>query len=372
MDRIARQLSGPSLLLAAVMLSACGSSAGGGGSLAGVPCALDGSCPSGMTCGGQYCLYDQADGGAGGDGTSGQDGASGGDGGGAADAGTGTDAGAVSDAGGNADTGSADTGTATDAGTTDTAGTTDAGATDAGTADAGGGNTSSIAGLQQGTASKVCAKSDGQATTLADITLEVGVATAPIAPLGKLRVFYVRPESASGTSGAYMGIKVVVFGEGALDIKLGDRVKVRGDLVEYFCETEITTAPEKVEVLGQATLEPTPFPVQAGDIAAESPSSEPYEGVYVRLVNVSIVAANVFGTDNKPHGTFAVAPKGASGPIVHVAPSAGTTFTKKDDSTGDTVTIYDGTESFSEIRGHLTYSFGTYQLRPTADSDLIP
>ncbi|MEY3011564.1 MAG: hypothetical protein RIT45_299 [Pseudomonadota bacterium] len=324
-------------LLSLLFAVGCGSSAGSGG-FAGVPCAQDGTCPSGMACGGQYCVYIDND--------ATQD-----TGGGAQDTG-----GGGQDTGG----GSQDTG----GGSQDTGG----GSQDTGV----GGNTMAIAGLQQGTASKVCSKTDGQSTTLSDVTLEVGVSTAPIAKLGNLRVFYVRPEGANANSGVYQGIKVVVFGEGALDVKLGDRVKVRGDLVEYYCETEITTAPEKVEILGQAALEPVPFLVQTADIAAESASTEPYEGVYVKLDNVGIAAANVNGTDGKPHGTFAVAPKGATGPVVHVAPTAGTTFTKKDESSGDTITIFDGTETFSEIRGHITYSFGTYQLRPTADSDLIP
>lgn len=354
------------LLLPLLLLPGCGTSAGSGGGLGGVPCALDGSCPAGMACGGQYCVYTQADGSGATDGNATADSSTGG-----SDTTT-TDSGGTTDTGG----GTADTSTTTDTAVADTT-TTDTGSKDTGTSDTGGtdagsGNAMSIAGLQQGTASKVCTKTDGQSTTLADITLEVGVATAPISKLGSLRVFYVRPENAGSGTGAFQGIKVVVFGEGAVDVKMGDRVKVRGDLVEYYCETEITSAPEKVEILGPAALDPLPYTVQTGDIAAESASSEPYEGVYVKLVNVAIVAANVNGSDGKPHGTFAVAPKGATGPVVHVAPTAGTTFTKKDDATGDTITIYDGTETFSEIRGHLTYSFGTFQLRPTTDSDLVP
>ncbi len=320
-----------------------------------------------MSCGGQFCVYDATDVAAGLDGA-------GTDGGGGSDSGVVKDTTAANDSAAG-DTNIADS-NAADSNIADS-NAVDGGVADTGDAskpdsqDAGGPAALSIAGLQQGTASLVCSNSEGQATTVAGVTLEVGIATAPIAPLGKLFVFYLRPEGASQVSGKSQGIKVVVFGDNPPNVKLGDRVRVTGDVVEFFCETEVTSSTEKVVILGSSALEPTPYLVKSADIAATSGASEPYEGVYVRLANVAVSAANVFGTDGKTHGTFAVAPFGAKGPEVHVAPTIGTSFTKKDETTGEVVTVFDGTESFSEIRGHLTYSFGTYQLRPTSDADLV-
>ena len=369
-------LVGCAVLFAA---SACTTSSGGGGSLA-VPCALDGSCPLNMVCSGTICVANgDAFGGGAGD-------TAGGDGAGAADAGGGTggdaDAAPADTAPADtapadiapADTAPADTAPAdtapADTAPADTA-QTDTSPADTGGSDAQGAQGVSIAGLQQGTASVVCAKTDGEATTVSAANLEVGIATAPIAALGTLRVFYLRPEGAPAQNGSYQGIKVVVFGKEPLAVAAGDRVRVKGDVVEYFCETEIKTDAGKVEVLGQSSFAPQPYVVSTGDLAASSAGSEKFEGVYVELQNVAIVSANVIGSDGKPHGSFAVAQIGSSSPEVHVGPTAGTTFTKKNPKTGETLTVFVGNEVFASIRGHLTYSFGTFQLRPTSSADLV-
>ena len=353
------QLSLIHVACCAVLLAvgACTTSSGGGG--VAVPCALDGSCPSGMVCSGTICVANGDAFGAGAGDTAGGDGAAQ------------ADAGGV---GGNADASVVDT-APVDTAPVDTT-PADTGKTDTVTTDVGGSDTQgtagvAIAGLQQGTASAVCVKSDGEAITLPGATLEVGIATAPIAALGSLRVFYVRPEGAPAQNGSYQGIKVVVFGKDPLNVVAGDRVRVKGDVVEYFCETEIKTDATKVEVLGASQFAPQPYVVPAGDLAANSAASEKFEGVYVEIQNVAIVSANVIGSDGKPHGSFAVAPMGSSAPEVHVAPTAGTTFIKKDPKTGETLTVFVGNEAFASIRGHLTYSFGTFQLRPTSNADLV-
>ena len=348
-----------------------GSSGSGGG---GIPCALDGSCPGTLVCAGAWCMSPQASDAAGDDGIArAQDSASSADTTSADDISVETDASAGDTAVANDTAVTNDTAAANDTAVADdTIGANDtAVANDSVGTDTSGGVETPIAGLQKGTASLVCVKTDGEATTFSGVTLAVGVATAAIAPAGTLRMFYVRPEGAPSDDPNYQGIKIVVFGKDPLDVQQGDRVRVQGDVAEYFCETEIKTEAAKVEVLGKASTTPQPYLVDASAVAALSQATEPFEGVYVEIQNVSMAAANVIGSDSKTHGSFAVAPFGSKKPEVHITPQTGSKFMTKNSATGEIGTIFDGSESFKSIRGHITYSFGTFQLRPTTDADIV-
>ncbi len=360
------------ILTLALVPMGCRTATGGGGGA--VLCALDGTCPAGMTCAGQYCAFldagqSQVDG-AGTDAQAGTDTGAGttDTGAGTTDTGAGTTdtgAGTTDTGAGTTDTGTPDTGTP-DTGTPDT-GTPDTGTPDTGSPDAGG--TLGVAALQQAAASKTCANPSGESVVLKAVTLTDLVVTEDEGALGKLGVFYVRPSGAPTDDGRWQGMKIVVF-KGKSNVKQGDIVTLTGDLVEYFCETEIKVDFDKIQVTGTAP-KPGAYPVVVAEVAAKGAQSEAYEGVKVILKNVEVVEPNVLGTDGKTHGQFGVAAKGQTVPLVVIGGTDKTTFTKKDPTSGQTVTTWTKGQGFASITGHLTYSFETYVLRPGSDAELV-
>ncbi|MCO4764014.1 MAG: hypothetical protein KC502_21045 [Myxococcales bacterium] len=330
-------------------LFGCSQPSGGGGGGGGVLCALDGSCPAGMTCAGQVCVFVSADAVA--DSTAGSQDT------------TTVDSGAQDT--GSVDAGPADTGT-TDTGSPDTTTATP----DTSTPDTSTPSGSQIATLQQATSSKTCAKTDGELSVMSDVTLSGVIVTTDAAPLGKLMVFYVRPADAPNTDGRWQGMKVVVFKD-KTQVKAGDIVTITGELVEYYCESEIKVDSDKITVTGKANLAPVPYDVVVAEISGKGLQSEAYEGVFVRLNGVEVAEPNVLGTDGKPHGQFSVASAGGTTPTVVIGGSAGTSFTAKDPKTGNTITTMKKGQAFKSITGHLTYSFETYVLRPSTDADLV-
>ena len=202
------------------------------------------------------------------------------------------------------------------------------------------------------------------------MTLTGAVVTSDADALGSLMVFYVRPANAPTTDGRWQGLKIVVFG-GKTSVKAGDIVTLKGELVEYYCESELKVEAASITVTGKANLAPTPYAVVVAEVSANGLLSESYEGVFVQLSNVEVVVANVLGTDGKSHGQFGVSSAGGTTPIVAIGGTGGTTFTVKDPKTGDTVTTMKSGQVFKTISGHLTYSFETYVLRPSTDADLV-
>ncbi len=207
------------------------------------------------------------------------------------------------------------------------------------------------------------------------LVFEDAVATAKAVELnGEHGMFYVRPLASPPVDGKSGGIKVVVFNK-VPAISAGDVVRIKGTLVEYYCETEITVggAPDEALVVGKQAA-PSPWKVGLQDVAWNNTGSEAYEGVLVRIEGAQVAAANVLGTDGKPHGLFAVAPTGSApgaGPLVHVGGSALTTFTQYDSTTKHTTTKFEVGQGFKSITGHLTFSFGAYVLRVATDADLV-
>ena len=353
------------LLCLLSLASACGSSGGGGG--AALACAQDGTCPQGFTCSNALCLF--ADAGSAQDAspvdtaavdTAPVDIAAG-------DAAGAVDVGSVPDMGG----GPVDTGA-----TQDIAVAKDAGPTDAGPAkDAGGALPQKIVSLQGGTTSVQCANPSGSATVQKNMLVEDAVATTKAVQLsGKHGMFYIRPLASPPVDGKFAGIKVVVF-DSVPEIAAGDVVRVSGDLVEYYCESEITVsdAPQGVAVVGKQAP-PQAWKVGLQEIAWNNVASETYEGVLVRIEAAVVVASDILGTDGKPHGLFGVGPAGGApgaGPMVQVGGSGETTFTVHDPNTARTTTKFSVGQTFKSITGHLTYSFGAYVLRVQTDADLV-
>ena len=355
-------LGGLMCLLAFAPACRTGSSGGGGGT---IPCALDGTCPQGYTCVNTVCLF--------GDVSASPDVAPSDTA--KSDAGGSVDAGPIKDVGvGALDSGGSDVGMK-DAGMKD-AGPADAGGSDAGSGqDVLSGAPQKIVALQSGATSLQCPDSGAPVTVTKELLVEDAVATSKAVLLsGKHGMFYVRPLASPPVDGKYAGLKVVVF-DSLPAIAAGDVVRITGDLVEYYCESEITigSAPDAVAVVGKQAP-PQAWKVAVQDIAWNNVGSEAYEGVLVRIEGAQVVEANILGTDGKAHGLFGVAPMGSApgaGPMVQVGGSSETNFTVYDSATKRTTTTFSVGQGFKSITGHLTYSFGAYVLRVQTDADLV-
>ena len=375
------QCSLPIAVLLALPLIGCGASGGSGGAGGAAlpcgqggpcPCAQDGSCPAGMVCGGTYC---KAIGDAtASDATAADDTAS------ASDA-TASSSGATTDtatSSGGTDTGNASSSGGTDTGNTSSSGgadtATSSGGTDTGNTSSSGGtdvsnpSTLAIATVQQGTASKVCANTGGPTTVLEKAKLEDAVVTMDPLSIGKNWLFFVRPVGAPAVGGQWQGIKVFVFGS-APAVKAGDTVRLTGDVIEYFCETEISLAGDTIVKVGSGTA-PAPYAVAPAAVAYKDTTTEAYEGVLVTLQNVKIANANTLGSDGKTHGGFSVVAQGGS-PEVRLDLAAASQFTKNDDNTGSLITTFTAGQVFASVTGHVNYSFGEFIVIPRTDADLV-
>ena len=306
-----------------------------------------------MTCAGQYCVA-QTDGGN-------DSASSGGTSSGGVDAG-GSSSGAV-DAGGSSGT------TSSSGGTSSSSGGVDAGSS-SGSQDTGGGSSGGVlkvATLQQSTDSTTCAKKDGQNKVIEAAAIEDVIATQAPFKAGSSWIFHGRPASAPQVDGKWQGIKLFVH-SGEPKVAAGDVVSITGDVVEYFCETEITAASKNVTVKSSGTA-PTPYAVKTADITFNG-DSEAYEGVFVTIQNVKVHEANYKGSDGKTHGGFAVVSQTDGSAVVHVDLASSSQFTTQDASKQLVTTFVQG-QVISSITGHLNYSFGEFVLIPRGDADLV-
>ena len=138
----------------------------------------------------------------------------------------------------------------------------------------------------------------------------------------------------------------------------GSVVDVEGQVTEYFCTTEIEDA-----VVTAVSVGLVPLPLDVADVAAlhdpapmagvcdAAGTAEPYEGVLVRIRDVSVVAAPDM------YGEWTV---GAAIAPVHV-----------DDVMHDAAPAPAPGDCFFEIIGVLHYSYGVFKIEPRSADDLV-
>ena len=205
----------------------------------------------------------------------------------------------------------------------------------------------------------------------ASVVLDDVVATVTASGIGKNGTFMVRSRSPASAEGKYGAIRVIVLGVVPV-ILAGNILRLTGTVTEYYCETQLVIqGTGGIEALGHEAP-PQPYPVTAAQISQELGSSEPFEGVYVRLEQVEVANPNVLGSDGKNHGQFTVSAKTSATPhLVQVGWGPKTTHTSQDAKTGQTYSKFKKGQAFNSITGHLYYYFGTYVLRPFSDADLV-
>ncbi len=144
------------------------------------------------------------------------------------------------------------------------------------------------------------------------------------------------------------------------NVKLGDNVTITGTVRERFNETQIHQV-TNVTVNSTGNTVPGPVVVQTGDLNTGSATAEQWEGMFVRVENVTVV--NEFPDGAPGFGEFTV--DDGSGPlrVDDLAPGfagqvgADTTF-KLDDV-------------IASISGIQYFSFGNHKLIPRNDADVM-
>jgi len=151
------------------------------------------------------------------------------------------------------------------------------------------------------------------------------------------------------SSGPWHGV-YVYLNHMAIDVSVGDSVRVTGEVSEYYGLTEVTIGSESdVEVLATGRPVPPPVQVTTSQIANDS-ATEPYECVLVEVRNAVVT------NDNLGYGQWEV--DDGSGPAI-VDDAYPYSYTP---SVGDTLYL---------LRGIVTYSYSEYKLEPRGNSDII-
>jgi predicted extracellular nuclease len=179
----------------------------------------------------------------------------------------------------------------------------------------------------------------GSTVTLTDV-----VVTSPTDPDNE--VFYVQEEA----GGEYSGISVYLMDATGLDVAPGDLVTLTGTYEEFFENSQIVVASTAdLSVTGAASV-PTPSVVAPGDVATNGSAQENWEGVLVRVENVSVT------DDALGFGDFQV-----------------TDGLRVDDFffPMDTFVVPANGTAFSSITGIMTYAFDDARLSIRDDNDLV-
>lgn len=349
-----------------ILLAACGSTAGSAGAIL---CGPGGECGGNLVCVNNYCMVptDKADIGAsdaaaGADTAGGQDTI-------AADADDKADATAPGP-----DVAPADTvdqpDAAPDVTPVDTAGP-DAAGEDIAKPDTAG-DTSDLPGgpmtiqqIQSAATSLLCPNENAEVLTAKGVVLEPAVLTGDPGVVSKLQSFFLAPATGP-LDPSYQGLQVLVTG-GTAALAAGDVVQLTGDVKEYFCMTELMVKAADVKVIGKIGA-PTAAPLPLAKL--KGTAAEAYEGVLVQIQNVYVAEPNVIGSDGKTHGEFAVGATADFEEVV-IGPSSGTSFSFKNNTTGQTESKMKAGQYFASITGHMTYGFGRWVLRPRKDADLV-
>jgi predicted extracellular nuclease len=98
--------------------------------------------------------------------------------------------------------------------------------------------------------------------------------------------FYLQDDTdPHGTGGAWSG--VYVYDEGVYSPAIGDKIQLTAEVGEYYGKTELLNI-ASYTLLSSGNTPPDPAVIQTGDLQYDTKDAEPYEGVYVRLNNVTV------------------------------------------------------------------------------------
>ncbi|MGM0578654.1 MAG: hypothetical protein ACQEXJ_23215 [Myxococcota bacterium] len=206
--------------------------------------------------------------------------------------------------------------------------------------DAGPTEATTISALQQTEASTGCTEASIQG--FADgVEIEGVVVTPRWVPTEGLYAYGI----ADG-EGPWSGVVLTVPTELDGDFEQGRRLRVVGEHLEFYCNTQFD-ADADVEALDIAASIPGPTPVTAADL--EDP--EPYEGVVVEIHDVTVTANGDWDSYREVETDAGVwIDATIMGDDAIAKPEVDTTYTV--------------------LRGLVRYEFGTYRIAPLSPADL--
>lgn len=153
-----------------------------------------------------------------------------------------------------------------------------------------------------------------------------------------------------GTGGAWNGVLVYnheTYSDVMIDAELGDSVSVTGLVSEYYNKTEIQDI-SAVTIFKSGAKLPDPVMVTTSDLNTESGVAEQYEGVLVKVENVTVTNPDL------GNGEYEI--NDGSGPCM-VNDWADYSYTPAQD------------DQFSWLMGVVDYSYSNYKLEPRWDTD---
>ncbi|MBI4815445.1 MAG: hypothetical protein HY791_04275 [Deltaproteobacteria bacterium] len=199
-----------------------------------------------------------------------------------------------------------------------------------------------------------------------------------------LRSVYVQDPSV--TDGRYSAIKVVYNKNQVTPPAVGEYVDVEGEVINYRDGMQIQYP--TITRNGADTMTPTPITVTPADIARRSAiETQPYEGVLVKIENVSVETPCTTDDSDRDHGNWIVTGDvmiGTSWDYDYngdIRPNEIVCIDEQGDPTGlcgctaptpprPNDQRHAG-DRFSSITGVLDYSFGDFQLNPRGNDDLV-
>ncbi|MSQ82426.1 MAG: hypothetical protein EXR77_05835 [Myxococcales bacterium] len=220
-----------------------------------------------------------------------------------------------------------------------------------------------VAEIQLGATSQTC-ENPAAIVNYTKVIVENCVVTGPPQTITasngkKSSLFYMRP--ATGPTSAVNAGMAVIVGSNPLAIQLGDVVQVTGIVQEFYCQTEIACETAAAVVAKGKVAVPEPYNVPLATLVK---SLESYENMLLRISGITIDNPNVLGSDGKLHGEFTVSSGAAQ---IKVGIFATSQYYDK-----DAKTKFSSGQAITSISGHLTYSFGSFLLRPRDDNDIQP
>ncbi len=172
--------------------------------------------------------------------------------------------------------------------------------------------------------------------------------------------------------GAWSGLRLVGDkGKSFKDLKIGDTIDIEGQLVVFYCETQVSVT--KVTKTSAAVEMPASVTVTLADVgeAATPEKANSYEAAFVSLKDVVVAKKEALGTDGKPHGEFWIGKStGEQGLMVKADLKWPVTFYTYDKDTKKWATKLTDGQKLKSVRGIMTYSFEHWKLMPLSDDML--
>ena len=196
-----------------------------------------------------------------------------------------------------------------------------------------------ISAIQQDASSETCTNEEGNLPpTQANIAFD-GIIVSPIESVSdNLSGAYVSTDM----PGAWSGVFIVWLKSKDYAPTIGDRVRLTGDIKEFYCSTQLDTAALEIVESGNA---PEPFVVSGVNF------DESHEGSYVKLTDPTVSSIE----NLESYGE------------IEVTGAADTTYIIAFSDYGLSWSPLVG-DSVASIVGAVKYSFGAYKLVPFGDS----